>query len=147
MTTSDFETFLRSLYAEGRPLMTPDWLDEFYARIDANLVFTRSPFPPVVGLEANRKSDEDMGKAFSNQKVHIEEIISCGDTTVLRYIWEGDHIGVSPSLAIPPTGKHLKVSGCQVYHLRDDKVVNIVDYMDLVILLTQMGVIPAMSDP
>lgn len=145
MTIPDFETFLRSVYAEGRPWGTPDMLDEFYARVDADLVFTRPPFPPVVGLEANRKDDEAMGKAFSNQIVHIEEIISCEDTAVLRYIWEGDHTGVSPSLGIPPTGKHVKASGCTVYHLRDGKMVDIVDYFDLLTLLTQMGVIPAMS--
>jgi len=145
MTTSDFETFLRSVYAEGRPWGTPEMLDEFYANAIADLVFTRPPFPPVVGLEANRKDDEAMANAFSNQKVHIEEIISCEDTTVLRYTWEGDHTGVSPNLSIPPTGKHVEVRGCMVFHLQEDKMTDIVDYLDLLSLLTQVGVIPAMS--
>jgi predicted ester cyclase len=145
MTTSDFETFLRSVYAEGRPWGTPEMLDEFYDRSDADLVFTRPPFPPVVGLEANRKDDEAMADAFSNQRVHIEEIISCEETAVLRYTWEGDHTGVSPTLGIPPTGKHVETSGCTVYHLREGKMVDIVDYLDLLTLLTQVGVIPAMS--
>lgn len=145
MIASDFETFLRSIYAEGRPWGTPDMLDEFYARVDANLVFTRPPFPPVVGSAANRSDDEAMEKAFSNQKVHIEEIIACEDAAVLRYVWEGDHTGVSPSLGIPPTGRHVETRGCSVYHLRDGKMVDIVDYLDLLTLLTQVGVIPAMS--
>lgn len=145
MTSSDFETFLRSLYAEGRPWGTPEMLDEFYAHVDADLVFTRPPFPPVVGLEANRRDDEAMAITFSNSSVHIEEIISSKDVAVLRYTWEGDHTGVSPSLGIPATGKHVKARGCMVYHLRDDKMVDIVDYFDLLSLLTQVGVIPAMA--
>lgn len=146
MTSPDFEIFLRSIYAEGRPMGTPEMLDEFYARVDTALVFTRPPFPPVVGLEANRKGDEAMAKAFSNQKVQIEEIISGENTAVLRYIWEGDHTGVSPNLGIPPTGMHVKARGCMVYHLREGKMVDIVDYFDLLTLLTQVGVIPAMTE-
>lgn len=145
MTASDFEALLRSVYAEGRPLGTPEMLDEFYARADADLIFTRPPFPAVIGIEANRKADEDMYKAYSNNKLHIHEIVSCGDTTVMRYTWESDHTGESISLNIPPTGKHVEIGGCMVFHLRDGKMVDIVDYSDLLSLLMQMGVIPAMA--
>ncbi len=145
MTSHDFESFLRSIYAEGRPWGTPEMLDEFYDRVAPDLVFTRPPFPPVVGLEANRKDDEAMALAFSDQKMHIEEIIACGDSIALRYTWEGLHTGVSPTLGIPPTGKHVKALGCVVYHLQEGKMAEIVDYLDLLSLLQQVGVIPAMA--
>ena len=86
-----------------------------------------------------------MAVAFSKNKVSIDELTVAGDTAVLRYTWEGIHTGVSPNLGIPPTGKHVKCMGCSVYHWKDDKIVEMWDYLDLLGLLQQVGVIPAMA--
>lgn len=120
-------------------------LDEFYARVSPGIIFHRAPFPDVVGIAANRQSDEAMGLAFSESVLSIDELIVEGDTAVLRYTWEGVHTGVSPSLGIPPTGKHIKAVGCSVYRWKDGMIVEQWDYFDMHGLLQQMGVIPAIA--
>ncbi len=86
-----------------------------------------------------------MNVAFSEIKVTIEELIIEGDTAVLRYTWGGNHVGVSPSLGIPPTGKHVKSMGCSTYHWKDGKIIEMWHYLDLLGLLQQVGVISAMG--
>jgi predicted ester cyclase len=145
MTPEDIKTFFYSIYDEKRVWGTPEMLDEFYAYIAPEFIFHRPPFPDVAGIEANRESDEAMKIAFSENKVSIEELVVEGDTAVLRYTWEGIHTGISPTLGIPPTGMHVKSMGCSVYHWRDGKIVEMWDYLDLLGLLQQIGVIPAMG--
>jgi predicted ester cyclase len=145
MTPDEIKSFFHSVYTEGKELYSPEMLDEFYARIAPEFVFHRSPFPDVTGIEANRKSDEDTAVAYSEQKLSVDELLVEGDTAVLRYTWEGVHSGASPSLGIPPTGKRVKVAGCSVYHWKDGKMVEMWDYLDVLGLLQQMGVIPAMA--
>jgi len=143
MTHDETKSFFDSVYKRGRAWGTPDMLDEFYAHVAPDIVFHRSPFPDVVGIEANRQGDEALGLAFSESVVSIDELIVEGDTSVLRYTWEGVHTGVSPSLGIPPTGKHVKSTGCSVYHWKDGLIVEQWDHFDMLGLLQQLGVVPA----
>jgi predicted ester cyclase len=48
-------------------------------------------------------------------------------------------------LGIPPTGKEIKISGCMIYHWQGDKIIEQWDYTDMMGLLQQVGVIPAMG--
>jgi predicted ester cyclase len=145
MNPENIKIFFHSIYNEERVWGTPEMLDEFYSALALGFIFHRSPFPDLAGIEANRKSDETMAAAFSDNKVSIEELVVAGETAVLRYTWEGTHTGISPSLGIPPTGKHVKSMGCSVYHWKDEKIVEMWDYLDMLGLLQQMGVIPAMG--
>jgi steroid delta-isomerase-like uncharacterized protein len=145
MTPEDIKTFFHSIYNEERAWGTPEMLDEFYDNISPEFIFHRPPFPDVAGIDANRKSDEAMAVAFSENKVSIDELIVADDIAVLRYTWEGIHTGVSPTLGIPPTGKQVKSKGCSVYHWKDGKIVEMWDYLDLLGLLQQLGVIPMMA--
>jgi predicted ester cyclase len=52
---------------------------------------------------------------------------------------------VSPTLSIPPTGKQIKMSGCSVYHWRDNRIFEQWEYSDMLGLLQQLGMIPAMA--
>jgi len=145
MTPDEIKSFFRSVYAGGKALYSPEMLDEFYARLAPEFVFHRPPFPDVTGIEPNRKSDEETAAAYSEQKLNIDDLLVEGSTAVLRYTWEGVHSGASPSLGIPPTGKHVKIAGCSVYHWEEGKIVEIWDYLDVLGLLQQMGVIPVMA--
>lgn len=145
MTPDEIKAFFRSVYMPGKAWGTPEMLDEFYAHIAPDFVFYRPPFPPVAGIEKNRKDDEAMGLAFTDSVVKIIELIVEGNVSVLRYTWEGTHTGVSPNLGIPPTGKRVHTPGCAVYHWKGDKIVEMWDYLDLLGLLQQVGVIPALA--
>jgi steroid delta-isomerase-like uncharacterized protein len=120
-------------------------LDAAYEIYSDDVVFQRVPFPPVVGKEANTQADAGTLAAFSDTRSTIDEMVVDGDTAVLRWAWEATNTGTSPSLAIPATGKHVHIVGCSVYHFRDGKIVEQWEYGDLLGLLQQLGVIPALG--
>jgi steroid delta-isomerase-like uncharacterized protein len=120
-------------------------LDAAYAIYADDVVFQRVPFPPVVGKEANKQADAGTLAAFTETRSTIDELIVEGDTGVIRWTWEGTHSGPSPSLGIPATGKRVRFVGCSVYHFRDGKIVEQWEYGDMLGLLQQLRVIPALG--
>ena len=140
MTPEDIKTLLRSWYS--KPVFD---MDGFYSYCSADFVFTRIPFPPIVGVEANRQADEAMLVAYTEQKTTIDELVVEGDTAVMRYSWQAVHSGTSPTLPIPPTGKTVAMKGCMVFHWKEGKMVDAWDYGDLLSFLQQIGVIPPMG--
>lgn len=117
-------------------------LDTFYQYVSDDFVFHRTPLPDTVGIEANRKGDDAMLVAFTDNWTTIHEIIVEGNTAVMHYTWQALHTGVTPSLGIPPTGKEVKISGCMLYHWAEDKIVEQWDYSDMLGLLQQLGLVP-----
>lgn len=101
------------------------------------------PNPDLVGLEANRQYDEGVFNAYSDIHFTGHQLIVEGDFVAWAWSWEGLHTGVSPSLAVPPTGKTITMHGCDVYRWEGGKIVEQWRYADLFSVLQQMGVIPA----
>lgn len=120
-------------------------LDAFYTHVAPDFVFHRQPFPDVIGVEANRQSDLEMGRAFTEQQTTVFDFVIEGDRAAIRYTWQSVHSGVSPNLQIPPTNKTIQIEGCMVVHFKDNKIVEWWDYSDMLGLLTQVGLIPAMG--
>lgn len=120
-------------------------VDAAYAIYADDVVFQRIPFPPVVGKAANMEADAGMLAAFSGNRLTIDEITVEGDAAAIRWMWEATHSGVSPSLGIPPTGKRVSMVGCSVYHFENGKIVEQWEYSDVLGLLQQLGVIPALG--
>ena len=129
-------------------------LDDFWHKEDVeaayaiyadDVVFQRIPFAPVVGKAANMQADAGMLAAFSDNHLTIDEIIVEGDASTIRWSWEATHSGVSPSLGIPPTGKRVGIAGCSVFHFKNGKIAEQWEYSDMLGLLQQLGVIPALG--
>jgi steroid delta-isomerase-like uncharacterized protein len=120
-------------------------LEAAYGIYADDVIFQRVPFPPVVGKEANMEADAGTLDAFSDVRFAIDEMIVEGDTAVLRWTWEATHTGTSPSLGIAATGKRISIVGCSVYYFRDGKIVKQWEYSDMLGMLQQLGVIPALS--
>jgi steroid delta-isomerase-like uncharacterized protein len=118
-------------------------LDAIYQYISDDYIFHRTPLPDTVGREANRKGDEAMLVAFTDNRMTIHEIVVEGNTAVMHYTWQALHTGATPSLGIPPTGKEVKLSGCMIYHWVEDQIVEQWDYTDMLSLMQQLGLIPA----
>ena len=133
---------IRSVLTKMQDDINKGDLDAVYRYIADGYVFHRTPLPDTVGKEANRKGDEALLAAFTNNRTTIHEIIVEGDTAAMHYTWETVHTGVSPSLGIPPTGKELTLSGCMIYHWQEDKIVEQWDYTDMLGLMQQLGLIP-----
>ena len=85
-----------------------------YDYMAENYVFHNPPNPDLVGLEANRQNDQGVFSAYSDIHFTGHQLIVEGDFVAWSWTWEGRHTGVSPSLAIPPTGKAITMHGCDV---------------------------------
>ena len=73
------------------------------------------------------------------------EFVIDGDRVALRYTWQALHSGVSPNLQIPPSHKTIEIEGCCLIHFEKNRIVEWWDYTDMLGLLTQVGLIPAMT--
>jgi ketosteroid isomerase-like protein len=47
---------------------------------------------------------------------------------------------------IPPTGKAVTLPICEVWRVRDGKLVSLMNYADGVTIMTQLGLMPAPAD-
>jgi predicted ester cyclase len=83
--------------------------------------------------------------AFTETSSIIDDMIVDGDTGVLRWSWEATHSGPLESLGIPATGKRVRMQGCSIYRFRDGKIAEQWEYGDVLGLLQQLGVIPALG--
>jgi predicted ester cyclase len=116
--------------------------DEIYA---IDYVWHRPPFPDISGLEAIKESVAGMRNAYSDLIISYDEMVAEGNSIAYRYSIQGKHTGESPSLPIPPTGKDVKLEGCVVVHVKDDKIVEEFEYSDYLGFLQQLGVVPPLG--
>lgn len=121
-----------------------DALDELYA---ANFVgHSASPsFPDIEGLKAQKEFVQDTRNTYPDFHITIDEITIEGDTVASRWTWQGTHKGQSARLPVPPTGKQVTVSGCNVGHMQGGKLVEDWNFADLFGMMQQLGVVPEMT--
>jgi steroid delta-isomerase-like uncharacterized protein len=79
--------------------------------------------------------------------VEIVRQLSGPDGVTNEAIFHGTHTGTlrTPSADIPATGKHLDVPICEVWRVRDGKLISLHNYADGVTILTQLGLLPTPS--
>lgn len=119
-----------------------DALDDVYA---ADYVSHRPPYPDLVGLAAAKQFIAGGREAFSDIDADYTEWVAEGNTIVYRYTMRMKHMGATPTLPIPPTGKVVVLTGCILVHVKDGKVVEEWEYDDNLGFLQQLGVVPAMG--
>lgn len=76
--------------------------------------------------------------AFPDSHFEIEDMIAQGDRVTVRWTVEGTHEGLFHD--IPPTGKHISMSGIEEVRIAYGKIVERWGYPDLLGLLEQLGV-------
>ena len=113
-----------------------DVLDEIYA---ADFVQHRAPFPDYEGLDAYKEYIEATRKAYPDLKFTIKEIIVDGDTTAVWFTFQGTHEGESMMFPVPPTGKQVTMSGCNIGHWVEGKAVEEWVFSDWLGLMKQLG--------
>lgn len=119
-----------------------DAMNELFA---PDIVLKLYPFPDIKGLEAAKQGVRMQLQAYTNLGWDTEEIIGEGNTIVWRYTLHGKHTGVSPTIPFPPSGKELVMKSCDVYHLKDGKIIECLGYRDYLGMLQQMGVVPLLK--
>ena len=81
--------------------------------------------------------------AFPDLHLTIDDEIAEGDRVVTRWPSYGSHTG--SLMGMPPTGKSIRITGITITRLTDGKATETWTNFDMLGLLQQIGVIPAMG--
>ncbi|HEU5379461.1 MAG TPA: ester cyclase [Ktedonobacteraceae bacterium] len=82
-------------------------------------------------------------QAFPDLRFTIEDQVAEGDRVVTRYTFRGTQQG--ELMGIPPTGKQVSIGGISIYRISDGKMQQAWIEYDMLGLMQQLGVVPAMS--
>ena len=108
----------------------------------ADMVY-HGPTGLIQGREAFKQFIAMYLNAFPDFHITIEDMVAEGDRVVVRQTTTATHQG--ELMGIPPTGKHISISGIHITRVVDGKAVEDWGSDDMLGLLQQLGVIPAMG--
>lgn len=91
------------------------------------------------GRDGLRQFLEAFIVAFPDVTWTVQELVADGDTVAAWSIWEGTHRG--DFMGIPATGRRVSVEAWTFDHFRDGRMHSSRIIMDMLGLLTQLGVI------
>lgn len=109
----------------------------------ADYMYHEPPLPDTVGVQAHREQTSNLRQTFPDLEMTLDDIFSEGDRQVIRWTLTGTHLGLSQNVPVPPTGKRVKISGIAVDRIVDGRIAETWNYVDLLGLLQQLGVAPA----
>jgi steroid delta-isomerase-like uncharacterized protein len=93
------------------------------------------------GTEQNRQFISGLRAAFPDAHYTTVDQIAEGDKVVVRYRFEGTHLGTFQGVA--PTSKQVSYTGILIYRVAGGKIAEQWTELDLLSLLQQLGVIPS----
>ena len=99
------------------------------------------PDGEVKGREAIVAYFREWFEAFPDFKARDELTAEAGDVVLNQWVLFGTNSGPmqTPEGAIPPTGKHVTVRGCDVVIVQDGRIQAYRAYYDRLTLMTQLG--------
>ena len=83
-------------------------------------------------------------RAFPEVHINVEHLLSDGEFVVAHMNWTGTHAG-EPYMGIPASGKNVAVEVIGINRFEGDKVVEAWGVVDVLGMLQQLGLIPAMG--
>jgi steroid delta-isomerase-like uncharacterized protein len=128
------------------------WCDEGFNRnnmaiadeVYASDVFYHEPSAgEIIGLEPLKQFVITWRTAFPDSLLAIDEQVGEGDRIATRWTFTGTHKGAFRGLA--PTGRPIKFTAMYFYRFVGGKVVEIHAMVNLLKLLQQLGLIPALA--
>ena len=94
----------------------------------------------AVGLEGYAGMLAHFRTAFPDLEHRCDEIMSDGDLVAERFTTTGTHRGEFQG--VPPTGKRVEFTGTTIFKLREGKIEEERTSLDLLALMSRLGVIP-----
>ena len=137
MSTEDNKAVVRRFYEEVMNQKKRAVLDEVF---DLNVVDHFAPPGTPGGLEGARQTLGMFLTAFPDLHFTVEDLIAEGDKVVARATLSGTQQGAF--MGIPPTGKHVTMTGIDINRFVGGKSVEHWVEMDTLGLMQQLGVIP-----
>jgi steroid delta-isomerase-like uncharacterized protein len=117
-----------------------DW-DTFRGVLDDQCTYTGGDGELQRGPDAAMAVGKMFATALSDGRIEIQHIHSAGDTAIVEFIGRGTHDG--DLMGIAPTGRQMSINVCTVLTVRNDKIVSEREYMDMMHIMQQLGVVPA----
>lgn len=93
------------------------------------------------GADAGMAVAQMFATAFPDGRIDLVKINEAGDTAIVEFIGRGTHKG--ELMGIAPTGKTMAMPVCNIMEIRDGKIYREREYMDMMTMMTQLGVAPA----
>ena len=139
MSTETNKTLVRRFYEEGFNQRNLALVDELCT---SDHLFHNTP-TTLHGREEFKQLLSVYLTAFPDARFFVEDAIAEGDRVASRYTFRGTHQG--ELMGIPPTGKHVTVTGIIINRIAGGKSVEGWLNFDALGLLQQLGVVPAMG--
>ncbi len=138
MSTEENKALVRRFYEEVLNQKNTAAIDQIF---DPNFVDHALPPGLPGGIEGTKQFFGIVLTAFPDLHFTVEDMIAEGDKVVARHAGSGTQHGVF--LGIPPTGKHVTVTGIDIMRITGGKFVEHWDAVDNLGLLQQLGVVLA----
>lgn len=111
-----------------------DTAEEFLAED----VHDYTPLGETTGRDAVVETTKELGAAFPDFTIRLEEVVADGDTVAVRMTQRGTHEG--EFMGIEPTGNSFEIEAMAFVRLADGKIVERRTRPDLLGLLRQLGI-------
>ena len=95
----------------------------------------------MTGPDAGLAIAQMFANAFPDGKLEVKNVYTEGNIAIAEMIGRGNHKG--ELMGIGPTDKPVEIVICNVIELRDGKVYREREYMDMLTMMTQLGVVKA----
>ena len=138
MSTEDNKAVVRRFFEEVLNQKKRAVLDEVF---DLNVVDHFAPPGTPGGLEGARHTLDMFLTAFPDLHFTVEDLIAEGDEVVARVTMSGTQHGAF--MGVPPTGKHVTITGIDINRFVGGKSVEHWVEMDALGMMQQLGVVPA----
>ena len=119
-----------------------DW-DTFRSVLDEQYTYTGGDGELQRGPEAGLAVGQMFATAFPDGHIEIQHLHAAGDTAIMEFIGRGTHQG--DLMGIAPTGRQMSINVCTILTVRNDKIVSEREYMDMMTMMQQLGVAPAVA--
>jgi steroid delta-isomerase-like uncharacterized protein len=110
---------------EANKALIHRWIDAWIANDIAILDELFAPNYSVngvqIGLEGVKKGVQFLHSVLADISAEANEMVAEKDKVVIRWTVRGRHTG--SFMGIPPTGQDLELTGINIYHIRDHKIV------------------------
>ena len=122
----------------------PAWLDKSLALFDEDCEVLDVPSGVASrGPERYKQMILFFEEGFPDSGVEITNLFASGDQAVVEFIGRGTNTGPlhMPEGDVPPTGCTVEMRFCDVYRVKDGKIVSYRSYYDVFGFLQQLGLI------
>lgn len=95
------------------------------------------------GREGFMQFMQGFSNAFPDLKIEVKNQAATEDQVVSEFTARGTHTGPlqTPAGTVPPTGRTVDFTVCEVWRIRDGKVASLHNYQDSASIMRQLGLI------